>query len=109
MLLVAAAFGIAGWPWLIAAVGIDVAVVWTAFSTHHDLLRANCSRWSAASPSDRGAARARLGVPRRAADLRARVTLTNPYARGLAALLIATGVSVGGGLIVVGLLSTPRP
>lgn len=105
VLLVAAAFGLAGWPWLIGAVVVDLLLVGTHFALHRDLIARQFLGLVAgiAFPT---AALLAIGWAFRGEPPIAAPN-ANPYVRGLIVLIVATGVTLGGALIIVGLLSTP--
>jgi hypothetical protein len=86
----------------------DLAVVAAGFALHHDLLVRQAVGFAAgvAFPT---AALLAIAWAFRGDDPRfvRTVAIANPYLRGLTALLVAAVVTLGGALVVVGILSTP--
>lgn len=103
VLLICAELGLASWPLTAALVLADLLLVGAGYALHHALLARQLLAFGAglAFPS---AGFLALGWAFRGEP--GPVRSTNPYLRGLAALVIATVVTLGGALVVVGLLST---
>jgi len=108
ILLILCGVGIESWVCLLVLVLGDLAVVGAGFALHHDLLVRQAVALAAGVAFPTAALLAIAWAFRGDAPLLGRrISIANPYLRGLAALLIATGVTLGGALVVVGILSTP--
>jgi hypothetical protein len=103
LLLVLAAFGIGGPRWLIAFVALDLLLVLAGFAVHHDMAARKLlaligaiafpvAGFAAIAPA--------FGEPRAPSTGAAILD-------GIRVLAIATAVTLGGALVVIGLLSTP--
>lgn len=100
VLLMGSAIGWERRSWVIALFALDVLLVGYGFLSHHDILMRKAIALLAGVlfPS---AGLLAIGWAFRDHGRR------HPYRRGIAALLIATGVTLAGALVVVGVLSTP--
>ena len=103
VLLLLEAFGIPSRRWWILAFGLDVLVLLAGYAIHHDLL----ARKLIALTGALAFAVAGLVAIAPAFVLPARASVGGALRAGLRALVVATGVSLGGVLVVVGLLSVP--
>ncbi|HTD37185.1 MAG TPA: DUF5693 family protein, partial [Candidatus Limnocylindrales bacterium] len=103
LLLLLAEFGIGGPRWLIAFVAIDVLLVVGGFAVHHDMAARKLLALigAIAFPVAGFAAIAPAFRAERAASAGGAIL------DGIRVLAIATAVTLGGALVVVGLLSTP--
>ncbi|HEX3551212.1 MAG TPA: DUF5693 family protein [Candidatus Elarobacter sp.] len=103
LLLLLAEFGIGGPRWLIAFVAVDVVLVLAGFAVHHDMAARKIIALAGAIafPVAGFAAIASAFRAPRAPSTGAAVL------DGVRVLAIATAVTLGGVLVVVGLLSTP--
>jgi hypothetical protein len=103
VLLILAAFGIGGPRWLIAFVAADVLLVLAGFTSHHDMAARKllALMGGIAFPVAGFAAIAPAFAAPRAPSTAAAI------ANGIRVLAVATGVTLGGALVVIGLLSTP--
>jgi hypothetical protein len=107
VLLILLAPGIGGWPWLGALVLADLIVVAAAFATHHDIVARQAVAFVAGVGFPTAALLAIGWSFRGEVPFDGRFpALANPYLRGLCALVVATLVTLGGALVVVGVLST---
>jgi hypothetical protein len=105
LLLLLEAFGIRRRRWIVAFVLADLLFIGAGYASHHDIIVRKLLALTA------GLAFAALGmlaidwafrgVPQRWART------GNVYARGLIALVLAVVVTLGGALVIVGVLSTP--
>ena len=103
VLLLLEAFGVPSRRWWILAFGLDVLVLLAGYAIHHDLL----ARKLIALTGALAFAVAGLVAIAPAFVLPARASVGGALRAGLRALVVATGVSLGGVLVVVGLLSVP--
>jgi hypothetical protein len=105
VLLLLDVFGIGGYAWCIALVLGDLLFLLAGGLTHHELLARQMLAFVA------GIAFPALGTLAVGWAFRGepvpQLRLTNVYACGLAALVLAIVVTLGGALTIVGLLSTP--
>ncbi len=105
VLLVLAAFGIGGWPWIVMLIGGDLVLVAAGYALHHDVLVRQLLALTA------GLAFPAMGVLSVGWAFRddpdPLLKSTNPYVRGLVALVVAVVVTLGGALAITGVLSTP--
>ena len=108
VLLMLSVLGFESLTWLGMLVLGDLAVVGAGFALHHELIVRQVVGFAAgvAFPT---AGLLAIGWAFRGDDPRfvRTVAVANPYLRGLIALLVATAVTLGGALVVVGVLSTP--
>lgn len=99
-LLMLEAFGIADFRLAIVVFALDILLIGIGYAAHHDMAARKLDGLAAAllfpvaagvvlAPAFRG------------------TTGMNPYLAGLRALIIGIGIAFAGGLVVVGLLSTP--
>lgn len=105
LLLVLEAFGIGGMRWVIAFVLADLLFVAAGYVSHHDILVRKVLALTA------GLTFPSLGMLAAGWAFRGEpppwIRTDNPFGRGLIALAIAVAVTLGGALVIVGLLSTP--
>ena len=107
VLLVLAALGIGNVFWLIGLTLADLALIGAGFTLHHDLLVRQLLALGAGVAFPTAALLAIGWAFRGDPRIAGWKTVANPYLRGLAALAIASAVTLAGALVVVGLLSTP--
>lgn len=108
VLLILSTLAIEGWGWLAALVLADLLVVGAGFASHHDILARQAVGFVAGVAFPTAALLAIAWGFRGHAPFAGRFpALANPYLRGLCALVVATLVTLGGALVVVGVLSTP--
>lgn len=104
LLLVLEAFGFGGLGWIVAFVMADLLFVGAGYVSHHDILARQVLAFAA------GLAFAALGTLAAGwafrGDAAPWLRTGNVYARGVLALACAIGVTLGGALAIVGLLST---
>jgi Family of unknown function (DUF5693) len=105
LLLLFAPFGLTGRAWIIAFILADVLLVGAGYAVHHDILVRKLLALIA------GLAFPSVGMLAVAWAFRGDpdpiVRSTNVYVRGLIALAIGIVVTLGGAIVIVGLLSTP--
>lgn len=100
VMLIGASIGMESVPWLIALVVLDLVLVGLGFAAHRDLL---VRKFFALAAGLAFPAAAFLAIgPAFRNDGR-----DAPFRRGIAAMLTATAVTLGGALVVVAILSTP--
>ena len=100
VLLILSLFGIGGMPLAVGLCVLDIAIVAAGYLVHHDMAARKLLALTGAIAFPVAAAIAIAPAFRSAIP-------GNPYAAGLRTLLIGVGTALAGGLIVVGLLSTP--
>ena len=105
VLLLLEAFGIGGVAWVVALIVLDLLVVAAGYVTHHDIIVRKLLALTA------GLAFPAAGMLAVGWAFRGEpapfVRTANLYARGALALAIAMAVTLGGALVIVGVLSTP--
>jgi hypothetical protein len=105
LLLLLAPFGLTGRAWIVAFILADVVVVGAGYATHHDIIVRKLLALIA------GLAFPAVGMLAVAWAFRGDpapvVRSTNVYGRGLLAIAIGIAVTLGGAIVIVGLLSTP--
>lgn len=99
-LLILEAFGIADLRLAGIVFALDIVLIAAGYASHHDMVARKVAGLAAALLFPVAAALALAPAFRGA-------TGGNPYVAGLRALLVGICVSVAGGVVVVGLLSTP--
>jgi hypothetical protein len=99
-LLMLDAFGIADLRLAIALLALDVLAMGLGYGVHHDLIVRKVVGLAAAILFPVAAAVALAPAFRSA-------TRGSPYAAGFRALIVGIGIALAGGLVVVGVLSTP--
>lgn len=100
LLLMLEAFGIADLRLAVAVFALDLALIGVGYAAHHDMVARKFDGLAAALLFPVAAATALAPAFRGASG-------ENPYIAGLRALFAGIGIAFAGGLIVVGLLSTP--
>lgn len=99
-LLMLEAFGIADLRLAAIAFALDLALIGLGYALHHDMAARKLDGLAAALLFPVAAALALAPAFRGAVG-------GNPYVAGLRALIVGIGIAFAGGLVVVGLLSTP--
>lgn len=105
VLLLLEAFGIGGVLWVTGLIVADVLIVAAGYAIHHDIAVRKLLALAA------GLAFPAVGMLSVGWAFRGEpapfARTANPYVRGLLALAIAVAVTLGGALVIVGVLSTP--
>jgi uncharacterized protein DUF5693 len=105
VLLLLEAFGIGGTRWVAALLLADLVFVAAGYVSHHDIIARKLLALTA------GLVFPALGMLAAGWAFRGErppwISTDNPFARGLIALVVAVVVTLGGALVIVGLLSTP--
>jgi len=105
LLLLLEAFGVVSVPWTVAFVVVDLLLVAAGYVSHHDIVIRKLLALAA------GLAFPSVGMLAVGWAFRGEsapyVRTTNAYVRGVVALVLAMLVTLGGALVIVGLLSTP--
>jgi hypothetical protein len=104
VLLILALAGIEGRALLVVLVVGDVLLVAAGYVTHHDML---VRKLLALSAGIAFPVAGFLAIDWAFRDTDGPLRTTNPYLRGALALAVAIGVTLGGAVLITGLLSTP--